>query len=186
MRDLTAKVFLLIKMNLKIIFIFGGISFLAISFFIMSSIKRTDKEENILFSSATSLKNDSNLSVSSSDNLSSKDEKVDFYVDVKGAVAQEKVVKVKSGEIIISAINKSGGAKSNADLSQINLAAEIISGQVIYVPKKVRKFQNNFVIPSATALQRIQTLLRLKLISIRPICLLYRQFMALGRKKLKR
>ncbi|WP_096877568.1 hypothetical protein, partial [Oenococcus oeni] len=97
-----------IKMNLKIIFIFGGISFLAISFFIMSSIKRTDKEENILFSSATSLKNDSNLSVSSSDNLSSKDEKVDFYVDVKGAVAQEKVVKVKSGEIIISAINKSG------------------------------------------------------------------------------
>ncbi|WP_177163197.1 hypothetical protein [Oenococcus oeni] len=40
--------------------------------------------------------------------MSSKDEKVDFYVDVKGAVAQEKVVKVKSGEIIISAINKSG------------------------------------------------------------------------------
>ncbi|MFT8413996.1 helix-hairpin-helix domain-containing protein [Oenococcus oeni] len=131
-------------MNLKIIFIFGGISFLAISFFIMSSIKRTDKEENILFSSATSLKNDSNLSVSSSKNLSSKDEKVDFYVDVKGAVAQEKVVKVKSGEIIISAINKSGGAKSNADLSQINLAAEIISGQVIYVPKKGEKIPEQF------------------------------------------
>lgn len=147
MRDLIAKVFLLVKINSKILFIFGAVFFLVISFFIMSSIKRTGKEENVLFSSTASLKDNSNLatsSISSSVSSPSKNEKLDFYVDVKGEVAQEKVVKVKSGDIVISAINKSGGAKANADLGQMNLAAEIVSGQVIYVPKKGEKIPEQF------------------------------------------
>ena len=57
-------------------------------------------------------------------------------VHVAGAVNKPDVYELKKGSRIIQAINEAGGAVSEADLNALNLAAKLIDGQRIYVPRK--------------------------------------------------
>lgn len=74
-----------------------------------------------------------------------------FFVDVKGAVLHSQVVRMTSGEIIQSAINRAGGANADADLNQLNLAAAVVAGQVIYVPKKGEEIPEQFAASSVNS-----------------------------------
>ncbi len=63
----------------------------------------------------------------------------EVIVDVCGAVAEEKVVKLPAGSRVEDAIAEAGGLKENADLSDINRAQLLEDGQKIYIPVKGEK-----------------------------------------------
>ncbi|MEP7060026.1 MAG: helix-hairpin-helix domain-containing protein [Actinomycetota bacterium] len=59
-----------------------------------------------------------------------------LIVDVTGYVHKAGVFELPPGSRVIDAIERAGGAKSNADLSAINLAALVTDGSQIIVPKE--------------------------------------------------
>jgi competence protein ComEA len=60
----------------------------------------------------------------------------EVVVDVAGAVARPGVVRLASAGRVIDAIAAAGGAATDADLNQVNLAAKVGDGDRIYVPRR--------------------------------------------------
>ncbi|WP_251520375.1 MULTISPECIES: helix-hairpin-helix domain-containing protein [Staphylococcus] len=58
-----------------------------------------------------------------------------IYVDIKGAVKKPDVYKMKATDRIKQLLAKAQ-AKSNADLSQVNLAEKLMDQKLVYIPKK--------------------------------------------------
>ena len=79
--------------------------------------------------------------------LPKKEEKEDKYlfVDIKGAVNNPGVYKLKEDSRVIDVINESGGLKENADTSIINLSKKIIDEMVIiiYTKEDIQKYKEN-------------------------------------------
>jgi len=59
-----------------------------------------------------------------------------FVVDVVGAVHHAGVVSLPPSARVIDAVNAAGGALPNADLDRINLAAHLVDGMRIAVPRR--------------------------------------------------
>ena len=59
-----------------------------------------------------------------------------IVVHVSGAVNIEGIVELDSGSRIANAIEKAGGIKENADMTDINLAYPLEDGMKIYIPTK--------------------------------------------------
>jgi competence protein ComEA len=59
-----------------------------------------------------------------------------FIVDVVGAVHRPGVVSLPGSARVIDAVNAAGGALPNADLDRINLAAHLVDGMRIAVPRR--------------------------------------------------
>lgn len=59
-----------------------------------------------------------------------------LFVDVKGHVKQPGLYQLDTGMRVADAIAKAGGAKPDADLEQINLAAPLTDGTAIIIPAK--------------------------------------------------
>jgi competence protein ComEA len=57
-----------------------------------------------------------------------------LIVDVTGAVVHPGVFEFSSGDRVIDAVERAGGARHNADLSLLNLAAPLTDGQQVLVP----------------------------------------------------
>ncbi len=57
-------------------------------------------------------------------------------VDVKGAVKNPGVIALEEGKRVDDVLKKAGGALETADLNKVNLAAPLMDGQVIYIPKE--------------------------------------------------
>ena len=62
---------------------------------------------------------------------------VTLIVDVAGAVHQPGVYEFAEGDRVIDAIERAGGQMPKADLSLLNLAAPLVDGTQILVPKAV-------------------------------------------------
>jgi competence protein ComEA len=58
------------------------------------------------------------------------------YVHVAGAVRREGLFKLPEGARVGAAIRRAGGPAPGADLSGVNLAAEVQDGQQVLVPKR--------------------------------------------------
>src|SRR5262245_31470471 len=58
-------------------------------------------------------------------------------VHVAGAVREPGVYHLRAGTRVDDAVARAGGATSRADLSQVNLAAEIEDGRQVLVPKRI-------------------------------------------------
>lgn len=58
-----------------------------------------------------------------------------LIVDVTGWVRQPGVYEFAQGDRVIDAVERAGGAKPNADLSVLNLAAPLTDGSQVVVPK---------------------------------------------------
>ena len=56
------------------------------------------------------------------------------YVHVAGQVGDPGLIHLDDGARVATAIEKAGGATDDADLSRVNLAAQVIDGQQVYVP----------------------------------------------------
>ena len=59
-----------------------------------------------------------------------------IIVDVTGWVHEPGVYEFAQGERVIDAVERAGGAKPNADLSGLNLAAPLTDGTQVVVPKQ--------------------------------------------------
>jgi competence protein ComEA len=59
-----------------------------------------------------------------------------LIVDVAGWVRKPGVFEFEPGDRVIDAVERAGGARDNADLALLNLAAPLTDGQQILVPKK--------------------------------------------------
>lgn len=59
-----------------------------------------------------------------------------LYVHAAGAVARPGVVQVTANSRVADVVAAAGGATSEADLDQVNLAAPVADGERIYVPKR--------------------------------------------------
>lgn len=59
-----------------------------------------------------------------------------LIVDVTGWVRKPGVFAFKPGDRVIDAVERAGGARDNADLTLLNLAAPLVDGQQILVPKE--------------------------------------------------
>lgn len=65
-----------------------------------------------------------------------KENKEKIIVHVSGAVNSEGIVELEAGSRIANAIEKAGGIKESADMSEINLAYLLEDGMKIYIPTK--------------------------------------------------
>lgn len=63
------------------------------------------------------------------------EDQADIVVHVAGAVARPGVVRLSPGARAIDAIEAAGGATHDADLSGVNLAAEVLDGSQLRVPR---------------------------------------------------
>ena len=70
-----------------------------------------------------------------------------FYVDIKGAVNNEGVYKLKEDSRVIDVINLAGGLKENADTSIINLSKKIFDEMfiVIYTKEEIQKYKEETI-----------------------------------------
>ena len=59
-----------------------------------------------------------------------------LIVDVTGEVRQPGVYEFVQGDRVVDAVERAGGAKPNADLTTLNLAALLTDGTQIVVPKQ--------------------------------------------------
>lgn len=57
-------------------------------------------------------------------------------VHVTGAVTRSGVVTLPAGARVIDAIDAAGGARRDADVDQLDLAARLVDGSRVYVPKR--------------------------------------------------
>ena len=70
-------------------------------------------------------------------------------VDVKGEVQKPGVYEMKNGERFHHVIEKAGGLTKAADAVQINLAAMLEDGMVVYIPKLGETAEDNILLPAA-------------------------------------
>ncbi len=68
-------------------------------------------------------------------------------IDIKGAVNNPNVYKLKEGSRVIDVINMAGGLKENADTSIINLSKKITDEMciIIYTKEDIQKYKNQML-----------------------------------------
>lgn len=108
----------------------------------------TDIEDN------EKTKNLHNTTMGNHENIKNKEtnktDKNKIVIYIIGEVKQEGVYELDENSRISDAIEKAGGTKENADLSQINLAYKIEDGMRIYIPKKGELVQDKEKIEDKT------------------------------------
>ena len=108
----------------------------------------TDIEDN------EKTKNLHNITIENNENIKNKEtnktDKNKIVIYIIGEVKQEGVYELDEDSRISDAIEKAGGTKENADLSQINLAYKIEDGMRIYIPKKGELVQDKEKIEDKT------------------------------------
>lgn len=102
--------------------------------------------ENFIPTAATSPNINSELpSFSPSDLLLDNSEPLRVAVHVVGAVQQPGVYHLAAGSRGDDAVRLAGGATSQADLKQVNLAAVLVDGQQLWIPRRGERIPNNSV-----------------------------------------
>jgi competence protein ComEA len=80
-----------------------------------------------------------------SDLLLDNSEPLRIAVHVVGAVQQPGVYHLAAGSRGDDAVRLAGGATSQADLKQVNLAAVLVDGQQLWIPRRGERIPNNSV-----------------------------------------
>ena len=112
----------------------------------ITDIEDNEKTKNL---HNTTMKNNENIK-NKETNKTYKTDKNKIVIYIIGEVKQEGVYELDENSRISDAIEKAGGTKENADLSQINLAYKIEDGMRIYIPKKGELVQDKEKIEDKT------------------------------------
>jgi competence protein ComEA len=78
----------------------------------------------------------SHVGASSAPQASATSSDAGVIVDVAGWVEDPGVYQLAQGQRVVDALKEAGGARKGADLSSINLAAVLVDGSQILIPKK--------------------------------------------------
>lgn len=70
------------------------------------------------------------------------EEKEEIMVHISGAVNKPGILRLDSSKRLVDALDLAGGARNDADLDRVNLAARLHDEEKIYIPK-VGEVQNN-------------------------------------------
>lgn len=70
------------------------------------------------------------------------EEKEEIMVHISGAVNKPGILRLDSSKRLVDALDLAGGARDDADLDRVNLAARLHDEEKIYIPK-VGEVQNN-------------------------------------------
>ena len=94
------------------------------------------------------IKEETNLAIEQTTNEKNeeeKKEKTSIFVHISGAVNKEGVVELEENSRISDAIEKAGGIKEEANITNINLAYKLEDGMKIHIPtnKEVEENKNN-------------------------------------------
>jgi competence protein ComEA len=68
--------------------------------------------------------------------VAAKDEAPKLFVHVVGAVRRPGLFRLKDGTRVADAVSRAGGPTRRADLSAVNLAAPLVDGQQVIVPRR--------------------------------------------------
>ena len=121
----------ILKRYSKYIILLLVVIVILVSYLLISKIKFNEKiETNDVIAYAD---------VTTEEVITSKEEKNNFYVDVKGEVKNPGVYFVSEGMLVIDAINLAGGLTKKACTDDINLSMKLTKEMVIYINNK-----NNF------------------------------------------
>lgn len=71
--------------------------------------------------------------------------KESIKVHISGQTNYNGILELEEGSRIDDAINKAGGLTSEADITNINLAYELLDGQKIYIPKQNEEIKTELV-----------------------------------------
>ena len=93
------------------------------------SLDTSDKKVNTFLSSK-----DSDFEIEKSEK-EEEEENNEVMVHISGAVNNPGIVKLDSSKRIVDALELAGGARDDADLDRINLAAKVHDEEKIYIPK---------------------------------------------------
>lgn len=109
---------------------------------LFTSDKTTQQKDQLLSTASTETSSSSGSSISSQ-GTSSISQSGSIVVDVKGAVAHPGVVTIQANQRVEAVLAKVGGARSDADLNQVNLAHKLTDQMLIYIPTKGEETQIN-------------------------------------------
>ncbi|MEO1770706.1 helix-hairpin-helix domain-containing protein [Candidatus Enterococcus ferrettii] len=101
----------------------GGILLFVLLWIVLRPSQETIHEE-ILFSTEET-----------STTVSSSQEHSEWFVDLKGAIQQPGMYRIKEGMRLMDVIELAGGFTDEADRNQVNLAKLLADQEIIYVPK---------------------------------------------------
>ncbi len=104
-----------------------------------------DAKEFLKINTAGIVDNDKKSLESSSTDLSiekAHEENEEIMVHISGAVNKPGILGLDSNKRVVDALDLAGGARDDADLDRVNLAARLHDEEKIYIPK-VGEVQNN-------------------------------------------
>ncbi|MFQ9967193.1 MAG: DUF655 domain-containing protein [Peptoniphilus sp.] len=104
-----------------------------------------DAKEFLKINTAGIVDNDKKSLESSSTDLSiekAHEENEEIMVHISGAVNKPGILRLDSNKRVVDALDLAGGARDDADLDRVNLAARLHDEEKIYIPK-VGEVQNN-------------------------------------------
>lgn len=94
--------------------------------------KNNTSKNNVVYENLVEEKLEANLETSLKEE-EIEEEKIYYYVDVKGYVNNPGVYSIEKGKRVVDAINKAGGLKKDANTSLLNLSMEVRDAMVIIV-----------------------------------------------------
>lgn len=104
-----------------------------------------DAKEFLKINTAGIVDNDKKSLESSSSELAiekAPEEKEEIMVHISSAVNKPGILRLDSNKRVVDALDLAGGARDDADLDRVNLAARLHDEEKIYIPK-VGEVQNN-------------------------------------------
>lgn len=97
--------------------------------------------------------------VSSKEKKTESEKEAYYYVDIKGAVKEPGVYKLKENSRVIDVINASGGLSDNADTSILNLSKKITDEMliIVYTSDEINAYKSNSINSTSKISEKIES-----------------------------
>ena len=125
----------------KIIIILGVLIIISLGIYFVYS--KTDETQFFSYEDGIENTKDENNKSENNELNNKNEEKNKIVIDICGSIANEGILELDENSRISDAIEKAGGLKEGADLSQINLAFILSDGIKVYIPNIKDKESDN-------------------------------------------
>ena len=125
----------------KIIIILGVLIIISLGIYFVYC--KTDETQFFSYEDGIENTKDENNKSENNEFNNKNEEKNKIVIDICGSIANEGILELDENSRISDAIEKAGGLKEGADLSQINLAFILSDGMKVYIPNIKDKESDN-------------------------------------------